>query len=247
MFLCNVVRFGSPFDFGYHTSNWQAPFFPGLYGLTLSPGKGLLWYAPPILLGLIGFRSFARRSPHEALLCGGVFVGYLLLHSSYTYWEGGWCWGPRLILPVLPFAILPAGSLLMRRDQKRRSELGLALILALGFLVQIPAVGSNDAHPLQRVYAVSSDEFQSRVLYQPAYSPLFGQWLSFLEVTANLRSAEARAQVAHLLAMIQPEDTLLLTDSPAEALRLERQTILAFNFPDLWLVSEPWLRQEAAP
>jgi hypothetical protein len=40
--LCNVIRFGELFDFGYRTANWQAPFLVGLYGLTLSPGKGLL-------------------------------------------------------------------------------------------------------------------------------------------------------------------------------------------------------------
>ncbi len=248
MLLHNLVRFGNPLDFGYHTANWQTPFLRGLYGLTISPGKGILWYAPVIVLGLFGLRPFFRRWPHETLLCAGVPAGYLLLHSPYTYWAGGWCWGPRLILPALPFLLLPASAMLDRRDLPKAAELGLALLLALGLVVQIPAVGSNYAHALQRAYQASAEDFEARVLYQPRYSPLIGQWASLLEVTANLRDAGARAKLADLLGQTEPEDdVLLLADSPSAALRIQRQALLAFNLPDLWLVSASWLRQDGNP
>lgn len=245
--LYNALRFGAPFDFGYHTSNWQTPFWRGLYGLTLSPGKGLLWYAPIIVIGLLGLRPMARRWPREAWLCAGVPLGYLLLHSTYTYWEGGWSWGPRLLLPALPFILLPAAAILSGKVRSQAFELALALLLVLGLLIQIPAVGGNYAHALQRIYATWPDDFQTRVLYRPASSPLIRQWQSFFEVSANLRNPEARAQIAGLLDQAQPDNALLLADSPAGALRLEQQTILAFNLPDLWLVSAPWLRGETDP
>jgi hypothetical protein len=123
----------------------------------------------------------------------------------------------------------------------------LALILVLGLVIQIPAIGGNYAHTLQRIYAVWPDEFQTRVLYRPASSPVIGQWQSLFEVTANLRDPEARAQITDLVAQAKADDALMLTDSPMEALRLEQQTILAFNLPDLWLVSAFWLRQETGP
>jgi hypothetical protein len=114
MLIYNLIRSGNPLDFGYYTSNWETPFFQGLYGLTLSPGKGILWYAPPIVLGMLGLPAFLRQHPREAILCVGILVGYILIHCSYTYWEGGWAWGPRLILPMLPFALLPAVTVLSR-------------------------------------------------------------------------------------------------------------------------------------
>jgi hypothetical protein len=243
----NLVRFGAPLDFGYRTANWQTPFLVGLYGLTLSPGKGLLWYAPPVLLGLIGFPAFARRLPREAVLCGAVVIGYLLVHASYTYWEGGWCWGPRLVLPALPFALLPAASLLVRKRRSQALELGLALVLVLGLLVQIPAVGSSYELTLQRAYAASPEDFYTRVLFSPAHSPLLGQWVSLLQVTANLRSASARTQIAELLSEVNPAETSVLTDTQSETVRLERQHILSLNLPDLWLVIRPWLRQDVVP
>jgi hypothetical protein len=243
--LYNLLRSGRPFDFGYHTANWQTPFLQGLAGLTLSSGKGILWYAPPVILGIIGLPSFARRFPRVALFCVGLPLSYLLLHSLYTYWAGGWCWGPRLILPALPFAILPIGSLMERQQPRQIVELGLALLLVLGFLVQVPAVGSNYAHPLQQAYQSSPEGYLDRVLYQPAHSPLFRQWPCFLGVIANLRQPAARAQISRLLANARPEDILPFTGSAAEALRLKRQTILSYNLPDLWLVTRPWLRPGA--
>jgi hypothetical protein len=243
--LYNILRSGEPLDFGYRTSNWQTPFWRGLYGLTLSPGKGLLWYAPVLVLGLIGLRRFARRWPREALLCAGISLGYLLLHSFYTYWDGGWAWGPRLLLPALPFLLLPAAAILDHKVRSQAFELAIALLLVLGLVVQVPAVGGNYAHTLQRIYAAWPDDFEARIHYRPQTSPLIMQWQSFLQVSANLQDPSARDRIAELLQGAEPDNALPLADSPAEALRLEQQAILAFNLPDLWLVSAPWLGQEA--
>jgi 4-amino-4-deoxy-L-arabinose transferase-like glycosyltransferase len=245
--LYNQVRFQSPFDFGYHSGNWQTPFLVGLYGLTLSPGKGLLWYAPPVWLGLLGARTFVRQHLHEAVLCAGVTLGYLLFHSPYTYWEGGWCWGPRLLLPALPFALLPAGPVLTRPHLRQSARLALAGILVLGFLVQLPAVGADYERTLQVAHTALAEDFYMQVMFQPAHSALLHQWLSLLEVTANLRNPAARAHLANMLAQVQPGEAVAFSHSPAEALHWARRSLLAFNLPDLWLVAEPIIRREAAP
>ncbi|MCB0205574.1 MAG: phospholipid carrier-dependent glycosyltransferase [Anaerolineae bacterium] len=80
-----------------------------LLGLSISPYKGLFWYAPVLLLGLIGAVPFTRRYRWEGiaflLLIGGHFLGY----SRYNYWSGGVAWGSRYMLPVIPFLVLLAG------------------------------------------------------------------------------------------------------------------------------------------
>lgn len=246
--LYNHLRFGSPLEFGYGTANWQSGFLTGLAGLTVSPGKGLLWYAPPIVLGLLGLPAFARRFPREALLCLALASGYLALHAPYTYWEGGWCWGPRLILPALPFLLLPAAPLLAQPGRGRLARLGIAALLALGLVVQLPALFCEPAHSLQAAYAAFPQDFQARVLYRAADSPLLGQWRSLAQVTVNVRDPAARSGIKELLAGAQPSPaTLLLADSRAEAVHLERQTLLAFNLPDLWFVTAPWLRAAEGP
>lgn len=80
-----------------------------LLGLSISPYKGLFWYSPVLLLGLIGAIPFTRRYRWEGLafllLIGGHFLGY----SRYNYWSGGVAWGSRYLLPVVPFLVLLAG------------------------------------------------------------------------------------------------------------------------------------------
>ena len=35
-----------------------------------------------------------------------------LVNLSYPEWTGGWSTGPRLLVPLLPFAMLPVAALL---------------------------------------------------------------------------------------------------------------------------------------
>lgn len=83
-----------------------------LLGLSISPYKGLFWYAPVLLLGLVGAIPFTRRYRWEGLafllLVGAHFLGY----SRYNYWSGGVAWGSRYLLPVIPFLVLLAGPVL---------------------------------------------------------------------------------------------------------------------------------------
>ena len=140
--------------------------------------------------------------------------------------------------------LLPDSALLKRQYLFRADELGLALLRVLGLIVQVPAVGASYALMLQRTYQDSPAESYGRIYYQPKYFPLIGQWTNYLQVTANLREAAAYAQLATLLDQTEREDDFqLLTDTPSQALRIQRQTVLSFNLPSLWLVSAPWLQR----
>jgi Dolichyl-phosphate-mannose-protein mannosyltransferase len=120
---------------------FSSPLVVGLYGLLLSPGKGLIWYAPPVILAPWAFVSFAKRHRElaEAFIC---FVGgYVLFLSKYVIWNGGWDWGPRYLLPCVPLLIIPLGQLAENFSTKairgRYCIVGLALA---GLIVQLPAI-----------------------------------------------------------------------------------------------------------
>ncbi len=114
--LANFVRFGSVLETGYgaEASSFDAPLLEGLAGQLVSPGKGLLWFCPAVLLGLAGFRGLWRRSPWVAgtILSGSVLL--LLATSKYYQWHGGGCWGPRFLVPLLPLWLLPAAEVFSR-------------------------------------------------------------------------------------------------------------------------------------
>jgi len=112
----NHVRFGSVLESGYgdEASEFTEPFLTGLTGLLVSPGKGVLWYSPPLLLALAGSWLFARRRPDLALVITGMLAATLALYTRYYIWDGGGVWGSRFLLPLLPLLLLPAAEVIER-------------------------------------------------------------------------------------------------------------------------------------
>ncbi len=113
----NAWRFGSPFADGHGQDPAAAlrPLRGGVAGLLLSPGKGLLWYAPLCLLAALRHRAGTWRLWMPFLLS-------LLLHGSMHDWTGGTGWGPRFLFTALPFLLLP----LARRGAGGRAFWALA-------------------------------------------------------------------------------------------------------------------------
>jgi hypothetical protein len=117
------------------------PLAVGLYGLLLSPGKGLIWYAPPVILAPWAFVSFAKRyrGLAEAFIC--FVAGYVLFLSKYVVWNGGWDWGPRYLLPCVPVLIIPLGQLVENYSTRAiRARYCIAGLALAGLIVQLPAV-----------------------------------------------------------------------------------------------------------
>ncbi len=201
--LYDAVRFGSPLDTGYvNASAWDQhdlhpehslpSLFAGLYGLLLSPGKGLLEYAPVTLLAPLGAALlWARRRAETAVLLGVIGIDTVAHANVLIRWLGGWSWGPRFLIPVLPLALLLLVPLLRPEGAARPGLLGnrgnwghgaarpgsrrlslrpvLLGLAVLGALVQLPALVVHEPHiyiyDLKPAYgAVGSNPPISRML-----------------------------------------------------------------------------------
>ena len=141
----NWARFGSPLDDGHgcNPASDLVTFPPSaLSGLLLSPGKGLLWYSPGVLLAGIAAPAFARRHAAACWLALGVAVADLLPYLAVRDWYGGDAWGPRFVLPVLPLLWLPilAAPEVLRGAAAR---LAGAAVLACSVAVQLSGVLVN--------------------------------------------------------------------------------------------------------
>lgn len=110
--LSHYLRFGSPWEtgrFGIY-SHSVAPWI-GLAALFVAPGRSLFLYAPAVTLGLAGAAALRRRLPHVACFALAMVVIRALVIATRSDWYGGWALGPRHLIPVLPFAILPLAAL----------------------------------------------------------------------------------------------------------------------------------------
>ncbi len=96
-----------------------------LIRLLISPYRGLFFSSPILMLGAYGLwrmRSAARR---EALLCAAVVAAFLLMNASFNGWHGGYSFGPRYLIPAVPFLALPLAPVFERLP---RSATILALV-----------------------------------------------------------------------------------------------------------------------
>ena len=111
----------------------------GLYGNLFSVGRSIFLYSPPALISLYLFRKFHVLHCEEGLLFLVISLIYLVTYSVYGDWAGGWSWGPRFLVPILPFLIIPIG---LAFESKLMTIITGALV-ALGVGVQIIGVIIN--------------------------------------------------------------------------------------------------------
>jgi hypothetical protein len=142
----------------------------------LSFNSGLIFYSTSVLLGLIGLRRFAPHHPREALLIGVLALCMLGLYGTYRYWAGLAAYGPRYIVPLIPFLLLPAVDAFPGAwDRPREHPWAIAIIgalalagfaeAALGIMVSFGAYSSLTCLTLSRPCPNSLDGSQSELLY----------------------------------------------------------------------------------
>ncbi len=230
----NWLRFGSPLDSGYYEVAWTTPPLLGLYGLLFSPGKGVFLYTPLLLISLAALPLFWRSHPPLAAMLVLWWLAYLAFYAPYNFWTGGVNWGPRFLLPLIPVSMLPLAALLAE-SKGRAAPLLVALLVAAGIVIQLPAVLTDHVRYLVQQQETGDDRFYDRTVYQPAYSPLVQQWPSALTVLRQYSRAENRAAAAETL------QTIALPPAGSDINRHSAQRVLQTTFVRLNLPAVWWL------
>ncbi|MFC2036844.1 phospholipid carrier-dependent glycosyltransferase [Chloroflexota bacterium] len=186
----NWLRFGSPLTTGYlPEERFATPFLEGFFGLILSPGKGLLWYNPLLFAALAAWPAFFRRHRAEALLVAAVVLSNLAFYAPWYLWWAGHGWGPRFLVTILPFAILPLAPALEAALRHRLLAIGLAILAGLSVAVQLLGVAVDFNLYLEEIYA-ELGLYHPATLFDPALSPLWRQ-MAYIRLE-NLDLAWAR-------------------------------------------------------
>jgi hypothetical protein len=216
----NWLRFGSALSLGRYGAaevpRWGSP-VAGFLGLAISPGKGALWFSPPLLLAALGARRLAARAPALAITVAGVTILHLLLVIHLTFFGGDWCWGPRYLIPVMPLwaLALPFGG-----GSPVAGRRLLAPLAAVGLLVQLMGI-SLDQH---------------RFFYERNLVPSF--WAS--DPWFYFRDSQLVARSGELLDTIRvgpPQEARRFTCSPS------RQSTYCLFGPRYSSQSSRWMRQ----
>ena len=181
----NVLRFQDPFLFGYQDSGFTTPFIDGARGLLFEPTKSVLLFAPIVVLLPFALRRLWREDRPAFVLIGGNLAITFVMIATWFAWHGGWCWGPRLLLPGIIPAIAAIGPWLSTATRRRAG----VLLFTAGFLLSFPAlIVSTQA---QQFEVPSPPPWTHFLDTQPLASPSVPRQFELI-------SANARYTVDHL-------------------------------------------------
>jgi hypothetical protein len=168
--LINWMRFGSPFVTGYEGVGWTTPLPIGLVGSLLSPGRGLLWEFPALVLVPLGARRLMQEGRLiEVCALAGSALLQLLNVAAFEAWWGGWDWGLRLFVPALPVLAVMAAIGLTALPLRIRFWLPAGLFLG-GVIWAVPAVVTDLLGGYASTYDGTAQSFSWM-----AYPPI-GAW-----------------------------------------------------------------------
>jgi hypothetical protein len=192
----NRVRFGSVLDFGYHEEGFSGSLWSGLYGFVLSPGRSVFVYSPVLILVLFGLVPLWRRCRAESAMLLGAAAVITLCYAKWHNWPGGWAWGPRFLVPVVPLLMVFTAeawqSALSRTGVLIRGALVLLVLVAV--LVQIPGVAVNPMTYYRIVYEQPASMKAKRMVedsisFTPNFTPLAASvWLMKWSIIRAARS-----------------------------------------------------------
>jgi hypothetical protein len=158
LLLYNDAAFGSPFSAGYaHLPLGFAHFHAkgifgvttpepdALWGILLSPERGLFFFSPWLVAALPGFVFLIARRETRALGIASltIFAGYVYFASSFSYWIGGDSAGPRHLTPVVPILVFAVAAAMQRLSAAAWSSPKLLLSGAMVFAVLLVGAVSS--------------------------------------------------------------------------------------------------------
>lgn len=135
MFAYNFLRFHDPLLFGYQdTPGFANPLFKGTWDLITHPRKSVILFAPISLLLPTALLHTWKAHRDATILLIWNFVTTFILTATWWSWEGGWSWGPRLLIPGVVPILAALGPWAEGRPPRR---VAVVACFTAGFLVSV--------------------------------------------------------------------------------------------------------------
>jgi hypothetical protein len=161
------------------TERFDAVWWFGIAGLVAGPARGMIWYSPALLLALPGLRWFWQQARHVFLFCVGLTLLYVLIYGKWYMWHGGYSWGPRFLVPTLPFLTLLTGPV-WEQVAQRTAPVWARILVWLLFLVSMGVQWLGMLVPYGLVQDTLAETYQplfaSETFVRLEDSPLLLQW-----------------------------------------------------------------------
>ena len=117
--LGNRIWIRSEFFLEFFQRDW--------FDYLFSTQRGIFPFNPILLFALPGWFLFPLEYRNFAKLCFGLLTTWFLVMCFWKSYQGGWCWGNRLLVPILPIIFIPFAFVSI----KSRASKAILLFLTL--------------------------------------------------------------------------------------------------------------------
>ena len=230
------LRRGGPFHSGYENNSgartlmpysgqpgFSYPLFFGIISILFSFGKGVLFFAPGLLLPITTRASeITGRLRATYHLWIWFLIGLIIVYAKWWSWYGGWSWGPRFFL----VASVPASLAIAVWLQRVRGARLWTLIATLMTLTLSGWVGISGAVFDQRDLGLCTQNTWALELlcwYTPEFSALWHPFVNGLRLPADLIAIAVYLLIVYLwLALPLITEILRTAASTVAAARARR-------------------------
>ncbi len=144
-----ILQTGYQYKFLEHHAQMHSEGFFGitvpsaaaLWGITFSVEKGLFYYAPHLLFGIAGlFYVLKSKWKSAALFCITIIFTFILFNSAFQDWKAGWTFGPRHLLPAIPYMTIGSFFFLKVASTRKNPEkyFLISVYFCLGIVSMFP-------------------------------------------------------------------------------------------------------------
>lgn len=129
----------------------------GLYIILLSPDRGMVTYAPIVLLGLIGAWLLYKQKNKYIMVILGIILADLILYVLWGDPWGGWAFGARYMIPAYAILALLLAVVITKWQNKTLLHVILFGVLTYSIIVNTAgALTSNRNPPLVEVLSLEA-------------------------------------------------------------------------------------------
>lgn len=115
----------------------------GVSILLASRDRGLLFYSPVLIIGILGLLMSLSVLTAETTLLIGIVAVNLFLYSSWGDPWGGWAYGPRYLIPTMAVLSLFTGTYLSGlRGRLRRIGIKIVTLMLFGYSSAVSLLGA---------------------------------------------------------------------------------------------------------
>ncbi|MBI4708368.1 MAG: glycosyltransferase family 39 protein [Candidatus Omnitrophica bacterium] len=194
IFIYNWYIFGSFLKFGGGQAAKVSKrilesghFLKGMYYYLFSSGKSFWLFNLPLILSFWGLCRVSRERRKEGVLFFAIFAINLLFFVKSFRRGSLFSWGPRYLLPSIPFLIFLLGELF--ENYRGIFVRAVASVLSfLGFLIVMPTLFINQS----KFYFFVKNELhldEYLINFIPDLSPISGAWKMFISrIILSLKS-----------------------------------------------------------